>query len=269
MKVPVSVVSLRVTLLVILSLSWTQSASVVPRNNQPDNSLKCRNRFGYRYYYDHGTEHCEQCREICQNAQIMGTVQQCGTECQQYLTAMKCADKEDEYYDEMLDTCSPCASLCDNHQATGNTRTCREYCSAYLDKLTPKEVPSHHKQNYLKAMDGSDAEETSQKSDLILHPGWIASIAVGGVALLCLVVVVVVLYWTFRQQQQQQYGLAPQQDEEKERRTAAQQRPPPVEETNQGSEDSVHFAIDAASGLPPTAVAFADLQDDETRVNRV
>lgn len=232
-----------------------------------DNSSKCRGRYGYKFYYDHGTEHCEQCREICQNAQIMGTEQQCNEECPLYKEAVKCQEREDKYYDDMVDKCSPCSDLCQNHQVTGTTRECREKCSGYLEKLTPKQVPSLHKQNHLKAMDGSEVEEQSQTSDLLVHPGWIAAMAVGGVALVCVIVVVVVFYWTCNQQQKQQYGPAPQTDREQvtvedageECRRNRSRRP--VEETSQGTSGSQHFAIDGASTALPTmaTVAFPEL----------
>ncbi|XP_076464821.1 uncharacterized protein LOC143296640 [Babylonia areolata] len=273
----VRLVIFTVGLLCAVFLSFVTPASV-HRPEILDSSDKCRRRFDYKYYYDHGTDNCEQCREICQNAEIMRTEDQCKEECPYYLNAQKCEKNVDKYYDENLDMCSPCSSLCDNHQQTGSTRDCREHCKAYLEKLTPKQVPSHHKQNHLKAVDGSDAEDDSQNSELLIHPGWIAAMAVGGVAVVCLLVVVIILYWTCsQQQQQQQYGPAPQQDEDggvgEEQRGRHQA---PVEETSQAS-GSQHFAIDGAStGLPPTArsqipqdpvtYVFSDLQDNGQRV---
>eukprot|EP00745_Piridium_sociabile_P013472 TRINITY_DN19933_c0_g2_i1.p1 TRINITY_DN19933_c0_g2~~TRINITY_DN19933_c0_g2_i1.p1 ORF type:complete len:262 (+),score=56.41 TRINITY_DN19933_c0_g2_i1:161-946(+) len=234
----------------------------------PDNSAKCRDRYGYRYFYDHGTDHCEQCREICQKG--WGTERQCNSECPLYLEAVKCGAQEDKYYDEGVDKCSPCSELCDNHQVTGTTRDCREKCSGYLDKMTPKQVPSLHKQNYLKAMDGSDAAQESQTMDLLVHPGWIAAMAVGAVALVCVVVVVIVFYWTCKQQR---YGLAPQIEEENNRvvevEVPAEERRRPVEETSQGTSGSQHFAIDGASSTLPTTVAFAELPVHRNAIARV
>lgn len=264
-------VSCVTALTVVCLLDFVTSAAVNRDQFLIYDNAGCRNRYGYKYYYDHGTEHCEQCREICQNAQIMRTTGQCRAECPQYLTAMKCADEEDEYYDDVLDACSPCSVLCDNHQVTGNSRDCREHCNAYLKKMTPKQVPSHHKQNYLKAVDGSGSEEDSQTSDLLVHPGWIAAMAVGGVALVCVVVVVIVLYWTCAQQQNQPYDPAPQQDGDGQVDEEQQRNRPrrPVEETSQGSSGSQHFAIDGASGTLPATVAFADLPTGRAHGERV
>lgn len=36
------------------------------------------------YFYDHGTEHCEHCKDICKHADIQGTMNQCWEKCQSY-----------------------------------------------------------------------------------------------------------------------------------------------------------------------------------------
>lgn len=103
-----------------------------------------------------------------------------------------------------------------------------------MDKLTPEQVPSLHGQNSLKAVRGSDEEpDTSAAS---LHPGWIAAIVVGSVAVLCTILVGVILYMTCSNQ----YAPAPQREQDAVDRCKMRQ---PVEETIQGSRDSQHFAI--------------------------
>ena len=101
-----------------------------------------------------------------------------------------------------------------------------------MKRLTPEQVPSHHKQNYLKAVDGSDSQTAGMQ--LRLHPGWIAAIVVGSVAILCFLAVVAILFKTCNTQ----YVPAPQQ----EPAVRPRDTPRPVEETSQGS-NSPHFAI--------------------------
>ena len=106
--------------------------------------------------------------------------------------------------------------------------------SGYMDKLTPEQVPSLHGQNSLKAVRGSDEDESA--SATTLHPGWIAAIVVGSVAIICTVLVVIILYVTCSNQ----YAPAPQRDQDGAEQGRTRQ---PVEETIQGSTDSPHFAI--------------------------
>lgn len=101
-----------------------------------------------------------------------------------------------------------------------------------MEKLTPEQVPSLQKQNALKAVHGSDEESGS--SAVSLHPGWIAAIVVGSVAILCTVLVVIILYKTCANQ----YAAAPQHEKDNTAEGGAHQ---PVEETSQSS--SQHFAI--------------------------
>ena len=106
--------------------------------------------------------------------------------------------------------------------------------SGYMDKLTPEQVPSLHRQNSLKAIHSLDENEST--SATTLHPGWIASIVVGSVAIICTILVVIILYVTCSNQ----YAPAPQHDQDGAEQGRTRQ---PVEETVQGSTDSPHFAI--------------------------
>ena len=106
--------------------------------------------------------------------------------------------------------------------------------SGYMDKLTPEQVPSLHGQNSLKAVGGSNEDESA--SATTLHPGWIAAIVVGSVAIICTFLVVIILYVTCSNQ----YAPAPQRDQDGAEQGRTRQ---PVEETAQGSTDSPHFAI--------------------------
>ena len=61
-----------VTTAAVLLLSFAVTVSL------PVNDRNCGS---FKLYYDHGTENCEQCREICRHADIMGTVEQCRESC--------------------------------------------------------------------------------------------------------------------------------------------------------------------------------------------
>ena len=68
------------TLSCLLTLSAGLPAQI--DSQAPRTSAECRSLKGYKFYYDHGTDHCEQCREICVYAEVMGTMEQCRRECQ-------------------------------------------------------------------------------------------------------------------------------------------------------------------------------------------
>ena len=106
--------------------------------------------------------------------------------------------------------------------------------SGYMDRLTPEQVPSLHGQNSLKAIHSLGEDKST--SATTLHPGWIAAIVVGSVAIICTILVVIILYVTFSNQ----YAPAPQRDQDGAEQGTTRQ---PVEETVQGSTDSPHFAI--------------------------
>ncbi|XP_076459074.1 uncharacterized protein LOC143292552 isoform X2 [Babylonia areolata] len=98
---------------------------------------------GYRLYFDHGTEHCELCSEICgqDEGAIRGTEDQCKEECPRYIRALRCEEDKGRYYDEMHDTCEYCCDLCRDH--TDPSPLCQQKCPG-LSPLPNPSPPGPH-----------------------------------------------------------------------------------------------------------------------------
>lgn len=215
----------------------------------------------YNLFFDHGTEHCEECREICEHADIKGTQEQCQQSCPKYLFVLKCVENKEEYYDEMVDACSACGPICDNHMHTRTSTLCQEKCSAYMAKLTPEQVPSLHKQNSLKAVGHDANDEVDSPSDnLSMHPGWIATIAVGSFAILGSVLVVVALYKICRSP----YMPANRTEGPRNGRQ-------PIPETTGGTEAALTANVALLSHQPSNGhtTGFSDLGNDGSREDSI
>ncbi|KAK7113269.1 hypothetical protein V1264_012581 [Littorina saxatilis] len=162
---------------------------------------------------------------------------------------MKCVEAEDKFYDENVGECSHCSVICTDHEYKGTTDECEEKCSVYLAKQTPQQVAYNHKTNSLVAEQTGGASDSSSP---LLHPGWIAAIVIGSIAIICTTLIAIALVRTCSSQ----YTPAPQDENTRPRK--------PVEETSQQG-DSAHFAIDGVGNPAEASQAFSDLPVDGSR----
>lgn len=115
------------------------------------NSAGKANCDGYDVFYDHGTEYCELCSEICQNAEVRGTQEQCRQNCPRYLRAMTCEEKEGWVYDQAEDSCrSCCGDVCDASKPDISLQ-CMRLCPDYFAGRTKASSPNSSSHGHGKA----------------------------------------------------------------------------------------------------------------------
>ncbi|XP_046544282.1 uncharacterized protein LOC124254511 [Haliotis rubra] len=90
------------------------------------------------------TNHCDDCGDICEHADIQGTQADCQRLCAGYrqdgaATTQLPQCPSDQYYDSAISRCDYCSVICDNHVIQGTTAQCKDKCPTYFE---PKVIES-------------------------------------------------------------------------------------------------------------------------------
>lgn len=217
-----------------------------------DRVLKCPAEKGL--YYDHGTGHCEDCRDICQFAKIQRTEEACQQQCPDYLRSQRSqlCKSPDQYYDDNVESCASCAELCSKPEVTSTLKECQNKCQGYLDRQAPKQLASHHSSDTLKASHTASNDKSSDEDTVDLHPGYIIAICAGG-----FVITFFVTFFIVHRQCNRKYEKTPQQDPD----NGTQPSITPVEESSNSS-SSQHFTFGPSSQQPLQLTGYSELTAD-------